>query len=85
MPEHVHDVDNGCAAASRYSLVRVSVTVNASGTGSVRVGMKPTARCWADLVTTASIRIEGLRVPRSEEEAAEIAIDALRQAYPGLF
>lgn len=75
-------------AESRYALVRVSVTIQQGGHYGVRVAMKASAQSWADIVEVRAIRgqwSDRTRLPASEEEAAEWAVHALRQAYPGLF
>lgn len=82
-----HEHTGRCAEQSRYVLVRVSVVIPARGRTSVRVDMKPGASCWADVTTVASAYTGPLSsgMPRSPEEAAEVACNAIREAYPGLF
>lgn len=80
-----HTHTGACHDRSRYALVRVDVTILSTGSAEVRVAMKPSARCWSDLETTARARVRLSGLPQCEEHAAEMAVMAVREAYPGLF
>lgn len=87
MPEVEHDHTPYCADRSRYALIRVQVVLAARGRSTVNIYMKPSGACWSDLERVAAVEVQGPQqgLPRSEEEAVEVALVALRSAYPGLF
>lgn len=87
MADAGHEHTAYCADRSRYALIRVQVVLAARGRSTVNVYMKPSGACWTDLERVATVPVEGPQqgLPRSEEEAVEVAVTALRAAYPGLF
>lgn len=73
-----------CADMSRFVAVEVRVTVSARG-ADIRVRMKPGSACWSDLTTVATKFVPGVAMPTSPDEASEVAVMALREAFPPLW
>lgn len=61
-----HDHTDHCADRSRFTIVRLSIVSLPSGANDVRLGVKPSAACWADLGTVKVGRVWlGDGLPRS--------------------